>query len=151
MAAYYVNMVDQNRGAALHEAIELLFFGYREFTDRPDRILERRGLGRLHHRILYFVGRNPEVSVKGLLEILGVSKQAINAPLRQLTEMKLVAVAASGTDRRMKMLSLTAEGRRLEAELTGTQMRQLSAAFKAAGASSEDGWFAVMRRLASGA
>lgn len=144
-------MVDQNRDAALHEAIELLFFGYREFTDRPDRILERRGLGRLHHRILYFVGRNPEVSVKGLLEILGVSKQAINAPLRQLSEMKLVAVAASVADRRMKMLSLTAEGRRLEAELTGTQMRQLSAAFEAAGASSEDGWFAVMRRLAAGA
>ena len=142
-------MVDQNRDAALHEAIELLFFGYREFTDRPDRILERRGLGRLHHRILYFVGRNPEVSVKGLLEILGVSKQAINAPLRQLAEMKLVAVAASGADRRMKMLSLTAEGRRLEAELTGTQMRQLSAAFEALGPQCEDGWFAVMRRLAA--
>ena len=77
-------MVDQTRQDELRHAIELLFFGYRAFTDRPDRILERRGLGRVHHRILYFVGRNPQVSVKGLLEILAVSKQALSAPLRRL-------------------------------------------------------------------
>lgn len=140
-------MVDQNRQAALRDAAEALFFGYRAFTDGPDRILERRGLGRLHHRILYFVGRHPGVSVKGLLQILGVSKQAINAPLRQLMEMNLVAALASGQDRRVKKLSLTAEGARLEAELTGVQTRLLAAAFDAAGASGEAGWRAVMAQL----
>ena len=141
-------MVDQTRQDELRRAIELLFFGYRAFTDRPDRILERRGLGRVHHRILYFVGRNPEVSVKGLLEILAVSKQALSAPLRQLTQMKLVAVLANGADRRVKKLTLTPEGRRLEAELTGTQMRQLSEAFDKAGAAGEAGWLRVMAGLA---
>jgi DNA-binding MarR family transcriptional regulator len=140
-------MVDQTRQDELRRAIELLFFGYRAFTDRPDRILERRGLGRVHHRILYFVGRNPEVSVKGLLEILAVSKQALSAPLRQLTEMKLVAVVHA-EDRRIKRLSLTPGGRRLEAELTGTQMRHLSDAFDKADAADEAGWTRVMARLA---
>jgi DNA-binding MarR family transcriptional regulator len=142
-------MVDQTRPDELRRAIELLFFGYRAFTDRPDRILERRGLGRVHHRILYFVGRNPEVSVKGLLEILAVSKQALSAPLRQLTEMKLVAIVGHTADRRIKRLSLTPDGRRLEAELTGTQMRHLSDAFDKAGASDQAGWMRVMARLAA--
>lgn len=141
-------MVDQNRQAVLRDAIEALFFGYRAFTDGPDRILERRGLGRVHHRILYFVGRNPGVSVKGLLEILGVSKQAINVPLRQLVEMNLVATLAGGEDRRVKNLSLTAEGARLEAELTGVQTRLIASAFEAAGSTGEAGWRAVMARLA---
>jgi DNA-binding MarR family transcriptional regulator len=141
-------MVDQSGPDELRRAIELLFFGYRAFTDRPDRILERRGLGRVHHRILYFVGRNPEVSVKGLLEILAVSKQALSAPLRQLVEMKLVAVVGHAGDRRVKRLSLTPDGGRLEAELTGTQMRCLSAAFDKAGAADQAGWMRVMARLA---
>jgi DNA-binding MarR family transcriptional regulator len=128
--------------------IELMFFAYREFTDRPDRILERRGLGRVHHRILYFVGRNPGISVGRLLEVLSVTKQALNAPLRQLAEMKLVALSPDLGDRRVKRLALTAEGRALEGELTGTQMQLLQAAFETAGPVSESGWMTVMRNLA---
>ena len=141
-------MVDQIRQDQLRRAIELLFFGYRAFTDRPDRILEGRGLGRVHHRILYFVGRNPEVSVKGLLEILAVSKQALSAPLRRLQELQLVAVLADSGDRRVKRLILTDEGRRLEAELTGAQMRHLSTAFEATDPADEAGWMRVMENLA---
>jgi len=72
-------MLDLDRQNGLRDAIEMLYFAYRGFTDRPDRILERRGLGRVHHRILYFIGRRPEVSVEGLLYLLAVSKQALNA------------------------------------------------------------------------
>ena len=41
-------MVDPKRQAELRDAIEGMFFSYRAFTERPDRILERRGLGRVH-------------------------------------------------------------------------------------------------------
>jgi DNA-binding MarR family transcriptional regulator len=140
-------MVDINRSEALRSAIELLYFAYREFTDRPDRILERRGLGRVHHRILYFIGRNPDISVRGLLQLLAVSKQALNAPLRQLIEMKLVVAAATADDRRVKALRLTSDGERLEAELTGAQMEHLSAAFERAGATAEKGWRRAMAEL----
>ena len=50
-------MVDLNRQAELREAIELFFFGYRAFTAPPDRLLEAWDLGRVHHRVLYFVAR----------------------------------------------------------------------------------------------
>ena len=141
-------MVDLSRQAELREAIERLYFAYRAFTDRPDRMLERRGLGRVHHRILYFVGRNPEVPIKGLLDVLGVSKQALNAPLRQLIEMKLVAASANAADRRIRNLSLTDDGRRLEAELTGAQMRHIDQALTRAGPDAEAGWRQVMAALA---
>jgi len=144
---YYVNMIDQKKPDELEESIELFFFAYRAFTSRPDRMLEQRGLGRVHHRILHFVGRNPQIAVNALLGILGVSKQALNAPLRQLIEMKLVAVDVAEHDRRVKQLSLTAEGRQLETQLTGTQMKHLAAVFAAAGPQAEQGWRAVMRTI----
>jgi DNA-binding MarR family transcriptional regulator len=143
-------MVDQKRQDELRGAIELLYFAYRGFTDRPDRILERRGLGRVHHRILYFIGRRPDVSVSGLLDLLAVSKQALNAPLRQLIEMNLVSALAAPADRRVKNLRLTTEGQQLEAELTGAQMRHLQAAFERADVAQEMGWRKVMEELANG-
>ena len=87
----------------------------------------------MHHRILYFVGRNPGIAINALLDILGVTKQALNAPLRRLVEMKLVAVRTAARDRRYRELRLTRDGARLEAQLTGTQMAHLAAVFAAAG------------------
>ncbi len=43
--------------------VEGLHFGYRTFTAHPDRILAERGLGRAHHRVLYFVRRARRVAV----------------------------------------------------------------------------------------
>lgn len=132
------------REEALHLAIEQFYFAYRAFTTPPDRILDQRGLGRVHHRILYFVGRNPQISVNTLLGLLNVSKQALNAPLRQLIEMKLVAMDTAEHDRRVRQLTLTASGTKLEAQLTGTQMKQLQAVFEQVGADAEAGWYQVM-------
>lgn len=135
------------REEALRLAIEQFYFGYRAFTAPPDRILDQRGLGRVHHRILYFVGRNPQISVNDLLALLNVSKQALNAPLRQLIEMRLVAMATAEHDRRVRQLTLTASGAKLEAQLTGTQMKQLRAVFEEAGKNAEAGWHQVMHCL----
>ncbi|MGA9028748.1 MAG: MarR family transcriptional regulator [Steroidobacteraceae bacterium] len=131
----------------LREAIELFYFAYRAFTGGPDGILAVRRLGRVHHRILYFVGRNPRLAVQDLLGILAVSKQALNAPLRRLQAQGLIAAQADERDRRIKRLSLTPAGRRLEAQLTGTQMRRLAAVFAAQGERSEAAWRSVMRAM----
>jgi DNA-binding MarR family transcriptional regulator len=150
-------MVDQSlspaplstqREEALRLAIEQFYFGYRAFTNPPDRILDQRGLGRVHHRILYFVGRNPKISVNELLNLLNVSKQALNAPLRQLIEMSLIAMDTAEHDRRVRQLSLSANGSKLEAQLTGTQMKQLQSVFEQAGADAEAGWHRVMSKMA---
>jgi DNA-binding MarR family transcriptional regulator len=148
---YHVNMFDRNEADAqrLRESIELFYFAYRAFTDQPDRLLERHGLGRVHHRILYFVGRKPGLAVGDLLKTLGISKQALNAPLRQLLSMKLVAAAAGTHDRRVRQLTLTVTGRKLEAQLTGRQMAHLASVFDDAGAVAERQWREVMTRLAA--
>lgn len=143
---YCVNVVDLiNRDdEKLREAIELFYFAYRAFTAGPDSMLEDRGLGRVHHRILYFVGRNPNITVQSLLEILAVSKQALHTPLRQLVARHLVLVRPDERDRRFKHLSLTHAGKKLEVELTGTQMKQLATIFAAAGGKSEAAWKSIM-------
>jgi DNA-binding MarR family transcriptional regulator len=135
------------REEALRMAIEEFYFAYRAFTTPPDRILDQRGLGRVHHRILYFVGRNPHISVNTLLSMLKVSKQALNAPMRQLIEMQLVEMGAAEHDKRVRELTLTASGAKLEAQLTGTQMKQLKSVFEMAGKNAEAGWHQVMRIL----
>jgi len=135
------------REASLRLAIEQLYFGYRAFTAQPDRILSQRGLGRVHHRILYFVGRHPRISVNALLDVLSVSKQALNAPLRQMIEMGLVAMGTADHDRRVRELALTAQGVKLESQLTGTQMKQLQAVFERSGPQAESGWHEVMQHL----
>jgi DNA-binding MarR family transcriptional regulator len=137
--------LDENQ---LRQAIELLYFGYRAFTDAPDRILEERGLNRVHHRILYFVGRTPGLSVARLLGVLKVTKQALNAPLRQLMEMRLVAMGAAAHDKRVRELTLTPAGRKLEAQLSGTQLKQLRGVFDEAGEEAFSGWLRVMKALA---
>ena len=139
-------MIDANDPDLL-ESIELLFFAYRAFTSHPDLILAERGLGRVHHRLLYFVGRNPGISVNALREILGVSKQAMNTPLRQLMEMQLISTTTASHDRRVKELALTAPGSDLEQQLTGTQMTQLAQVFAASGEQAAANWRKVMRAL----
>jgi DNA-binding MarR family transcriptional regulator len=142
-------MVDltSRREEKLRDAIELFYFAYRAFTAGPDHILAELGLGRVHHRVLYFVGRHPQISVNALLQILAVSKQALNAPLRHLVERKLVVFRADEQDRRVKRLGLTAEGRKLEARLTGTQLELMAAVFAAAGSPADAAWKAVMREI----
>ncbi len=144
----YVNMIDQKRESELREAIELLYFSYRSFTSGPDQILAKRGLHRTHHRILYFVNREPGLSVNDLLDVLSISKQALHMPLRQLVSMGLVKSEKSALDGRLRELSLTREGQRLEQRLTGTQLLQLENVFSASGAKAEKGWRQAMSRLA---
>lgn len=140
-------MVDIKSPEQLREAIELFYFAYRAFTSRADRVLELRGLGRVHHRILYFVGRKPGLTVNALLQTLGVSKQALNMPLRQLVEMELIGMQAAEHDRRCKQLRLTEKGEELEKQLTETQMQQLANVFNAVGSEVAEAWYAVMRQL----
>jgi DNA-binding MarR family transcriptional regulator len=135
------------REAELNQALELFHFAFRAFTAKPDQLLESRGLQRVHHRILYFVGRNPGIRVSGLLAILGVSKQALHAPLRQLQAMSLVADSPDATDKRGKCLTLTAEGAKLEAALSGAQRKLLAQVFEQTGVDGEAAWRSVMGQL----
>ena len=93
------------------------------------------------------MARNPGITVSALLGVLGVSKQALNAPLRQLVDAGLITTSTSDRDRRSKLLDLSTTGLALEAELSGTQMARLDALFQQAGPGAEAAWREVMAAL----
>lgn len=140
-------MIDLNKQDFWEKCIESLYFGYRAFTAQADEILAQRGLNRVHHRILYFIGRNPGIGVGELLAILQVSKQALNVPLRQLLEMKLVGDSPGKQDRRTRHLTLTPKGKKLEAQLTAVQIQLLENAMASASAGDKQKWLAIMQTL----
>lgn len=127
--------------------MEAFFYSYRAFTAKPDEMLARRGLSRVHHRILFFIARQPDLSVSQLLAALGVTKQALNLPLRQLLERDLIRSEACDNDKRRRLLTLTAEGSKLEKALRREQGRLLQRAFDDAGEEAVKGWLAVNQAI----
>lgn len=144
-------MTDLKKSTVQRQIMESFFLGYQAFTAKPDEMLARRGLSRVHHRILFFIASYPDLSVKELLGYLGVSKQALNTPLRQLIEMHLVDSRTADDDKRKRMLRFTTEGAKLEQALRREQVRLLERAFQQAGEEAVNGWLAVNQTLATGA
>ncbi|HEY9623837.1 MAG TPA: MarR family transcriptional regulator [Crinalium sp.] len=143
-----LNNLDTSREQELNRALEALHFAFRAVIAKPDALLAERGLSRVHHRILYFIGRHPGLSVNELLALLGVSKQSLNAPLRQLTKLALIEAKADPRDRRIKRLTLTDEGLGLEKELSGDQRQRFARAFEIVGREGEITWHQIMKLLA---
>lgn len=138
------------RTQELNTALESLHFGFRSVVAGPDKVLAKRGLGRVHHRVLYFIGRSPGLAVGELCRILGVSKQALNAPLRDLLARRLVRSTVDPANRRRKLLSLTPAGVEFEHKLSDTQRERMAVVFAEAGRDAEQGWRTVMKLLAQG-
>lgn len=122
---------------------ELLFFAYRDFTGDPDAVLEQFGFGRAHHRVLHFVNRNPGIRVAHLLDILKITKQSLARVLKQLIDEGFVIQKAGETDRRERLLHLTAKGTRLADQLTELQVKRIEEALSRAGPDAE----AAIRRF----
>ena len=109
------------REEELRQAMELLFFAYRDFTRVPDQILASYGFGRAHHRVIYFVGREPGITVSELLRLLQITKQSLSRVLGQLVREGFIEQSPGAKDRRQRRLELTEKGRALERELSENQ------------------------------
>lgn len=131
----------------LREGAELMFFGYRSFTQDPDRILDEHGYGRAHHRALHFIGRNPGVSVAGLLDILGITKQSLARVLKPLSDDGLVESRVGKKDKRQRLLYLTKAGRKFEERLSAPQRERLTRAFREAGPQAVAGFRSVLELM----
>ena len=128
----------------LRRGMELLFYAYRDFTAEPDAILADFGFGRAHHRVIYFVGRNPGIAVAELLDILKITKQSLSRVLGQLVREGFIQQRQGRRDRRQRLLTLTAKGKRLEKRLSSDQRRRLARAFTAAGPGGLEGFRRVL-------
>ncbi|MDP3979670.1 MAG: MarR family transcriptional regulator [Pseudomonas sp.] len=143
-------MLDLKNVTTQQTAMEAFFFGYQAFTAKADEMLARRGLSRVHHRILFFIAKYPGLSMKELLAYLGVSKQALNTPLRQLLEMHLVQSLTAEDDKRKRLLAFTAEGAKLELALRREQAKLLQRVFGEVGEEAVNGWLEVNQALGKG-
>ena len=135
----------------LHEldaALELMYYGWSGMTLAADEYLATLGLSRPHHRILYVVARRPDISIGSLIEVLGISKQALNRPLGLLLERKLVTSKRSVEQHRSKLLRLTEAGQRIEQRASGHERKVLREAFDRVGAPGTAAWMAVMGAIA---
>lgn len=130
----------------LRQGMELLYFAYRDFTAEPDAILGKYGFGRAHHRVIYFVGRNPQITVSELLSILRITKQSLSRVLGQLVRDGFVVQRKGESDRRQRLLELTQKGVELERRLSESQRKRIADAYREAGAEAVEGF----RRVLSG-
>jgi DNA-binding MarR family transcriptional regulator len=133
----------------VRQGIELLFYAYRDFTAEPDAMLERYGFGRAHHRVIYFVGRHPNMSVSELLVILRITKQSLSRVLGQLVRQGFIVQRTGRSDRRQRLLELTVKGVELERQLSENQRQRIERAFAEAGPQAVEGFRKVMLNIMS--
>lgn len=141
-------MVEDASLDRLNKCLETLHFAFRGLVAEPDSILKSQGLSRIHHRLLFFIGRNPGLSVNELVDSMRLTKQAIHKPLKSLVEKDLVEVTRDASDKRVKRLALTSQGVALESRLTGIQRELLTHAFDEVGEEGAEAWFRVMETMA---
>ncbi len=135
------------REEELRQGIELLYFAYRDFTAEPDAILSDYGFGRAHHRVIYFVGRTPGITVSELLATLRITKQSLSRVLSQLVAEGFITQTPGLRDRRQRLLQLAPKGVELERQLTEKQRARIARAYREAGAEAVEGFRKVMLGL----
>jgi DNA-binding MarR family transcriptional regulator len=131
----------------VRRGVELLFFGYTRLTRSIDEGLAEHGLGRAHHRALYFIARQPDLTISGLLKILAITKQSLGRVLTDLAGRGLVETRAGEVDRRQKLLRLTPAGSAFEARLFEALRNNLAEAYGRAGQESVTGFWRVLEGL----
>lgn len=135
------------RESEVRRGMELLYFGYSHLTRSVDEGLAAQGLGRAHHRALYFIARQPDLTVSQLFGLLAITKQSLGRVLNDLIERGLVEARPGDRDRRQRLLRLTAAGSALETALFEAIRSQLSAAYARAGQNAVGGFWAVLEGL----
>jgi DNA-binding MarR family transcriptional regulator len=132
----------------LKQGIDLLFFAFTDLFAAGEAALRTAGLGRAHRRALYFIARNPGLSVADLLAILKITKQSLNRVLNDLLAGGFVERKAGLRDRRTRQLRLTAKGAALELAMWEAQRPRLVRAFRDAGPEAVAGFRRVLSGIA---
>lgn len=131
----------------IRRGIEMLYFGYSALTRSIDEGLAAQGLGRAHHRALYFISRQPDLPVKDLLRLLAITKQSLGRVLNDLIERGYIESRPGPNDRRQKLLRLSPAGQELEAGLFRALREKMATAYAQAGQGSVTGFWRVLEGL----
>ncbi len=134
-------------GHLWRQGLLLHFFAHLALAADAAEPLDARGLGRVHHRILYIVHFAPGITVGDLLGVLRVTHQNVQRALRELDQDGLVAFKLSKEDRRLKLLHSTPKGDRLLEAVSAKQRERIEGAYEACSARDVEGFFAVLRTM----
>lgn len=135
------------REAEIRRGVELLYFGHGHLTRTIDDELAVQGLGRAHHRALYFIARQPGLTVSDLLKLLAITKQSLGRVINDLIARDLITSQSGSVDRRQKLLQLTQAGHRLEVRLFEGLREKLGGAYARAGQHAVTGFWQVLEGL----
>ena len=135
------------REAEIRRGVELLYFGYSHLYRGTDQCLAKQGMGRAHHRALYFIARQPDLTISALLKTLSITKQSLGRVLGELTERGMIETRTGREDRRQRLLRLTTAGAQLERELFDGMRDRLSTAYANAGQEAVTGFWRVLESL----
>jgi DNA-binding MarR family transcriptional regulator len=135
------------RDEELTRGIGLLEAAHRALLARPDRRLTELGLNRNHQQVIYWIGRQPGITMVEVQDRVQLTKQTLSRLLKELVGARLIARRASPRDRRERLLELTPAGRELDAQLNDRLRRQLADAYRAAGAEAVAGFHKVLLGL----
>jgi DNA-binding MarR family transcriptional regulator len=135
------------REDAIRGGMDLLFFANTRHLKHADETLAAVGLGRAHHRVLYFLARRPGIAVAALLAILGVTKQSLGRVTVELAAKGLIEQHPGEKDRRQRLYQLTPAGTELEANIYADLHANVSRAYTASGGEAVAGFRTVMQHL----
>ncbi|WP_079639860.1 MarR family winged helix-turn-helix transcriptional regulator [Sphingopyxis flava] len=135
------------REEEVRRGIEYLFFAHSALWRAIDTRLAEKELGRAHYRALYFIARQPGLTISDLLGLLGITKQSLGRVIKELDARALLTTRPGNRDRRQKELRLTAEGRALESAIFSQLRDTMSRAYTHAGQAAVTGFWQVSEAL----
>lgn len=139
---------DSATAKRLHEfaqrTIELVFFAHIDQADWADHVLAKHGIGRPHHRVLYFANKFPGISVRELMGLLRITNQALARTTTQLVGLGFLEQRYGESDRRVRQHFLSRQGEALLSKLTRHQVEQVAKSMSALQLSEIDGlWYGL--------
>jgi DNA-binding MarR family transcriptional regulator len=125
----------------------LHFFTNLSLAADVEEPLFQAGLGRPHHRILYFAAHMPGITVSELLSVMHVTHQNLRLPMKTLMDKGFLLMKAAEQDRRQRQLFVTSAGKKLVDRLAVIQWKRVARAFEAAGPQAVDGFLKVQEAM----
>lgn len=137
------------REAEVRRGIEFLFFAHGALWRAIDARLAEQGLGRAHYRALYFIARQPGLTITDLLSLLGITKQSLGRVIKDLEARAMIATRPGNRDRRQKELRVTDTGRAIESAIFSQLRDAMSRAYTHTGQQAVTGFWQVSEALMS--
>ncbi|WP_404368386.1 MarR family transcriptional regulator [Sphingomonas sp. MMS24-J45] len=135
------------RETEIRRGMELMYFAQSTLARSTETRLAEMGLGRAHHRAMYFIARHPDLTVSALLGLLGITKQSLGRVLNELVDRDLVETRIGERDRRQRLLRLSSAGVELEVELFETVRQHWANAYARAGQNAVSGFWSVLEGM----